>query len=370
MNRLNVSPSRSRVVLSVLALAGFLCAPGAVAQSSLRELFQRGKTEFGLAAYDASLKTFQELDDLSQRPGFEGERVRLAPVICFYRGANLAALGRKEDARLEFEKYLAVFPRADLDRNAFPRAVLEAFEKARESGQAGTTGRASARAGERDEGIRKTYAGFRPEAGSTPIAEERWADGPIRYLMTKSEKADWDSIRDSAARAEFVVKFWQVRDPNPLTPENEFRAEFERRISFADTYFAVAEKRGSEMDRGLVFALLGPPAYIARFSLMSQDDPVQAARALPLRQTGLAPSNSRFSSSTVYVDQPPLTAQEIQGTREVWHYTREQLPPPVPFNEIDVEFLTKEGYGTAVLQRDQRILLALEAAAQDRQSRN
>jgi len=188
--------------------------------------------------------------------------------------------------------------------------------------------------------------------------------------MTKSEKSEWDRLRDSAERAAFVVKFWQTRDPNPLTPENEFRAEFEKRVSFSDANFTVEEKRGSETDRGLIFALLGPPAYIAQFSLMSQDDPLQVARAQPLRQTGLAPPNRRASSSTTYIEQPPLTAQQIQGIREVWHYTREQLPRQIPFNEMDFEFLTKEGYGTAVLQRDQRILLALEAAAQGRPGHN
>src|SRR3989442_15541092 len=82
---------------------------------SLSSLFHKGKTEFRLAAYDSSLKTFQKLDDLSQEPGFEKERVGLAAAISFYRAANLAALGRKEDARVEFENYLSVFPRADLD---------------------------------------------------------------------------------------------------------------------------------------------------------------------------------------------------------------------------------------------------------------
>src|SRR5215475_2846054 len=220
MNRLSTFPSRSRVVLSILTLAGFLCAPGGVAQSSLKELFQRGKTEFKLANYDASLKTFQELDELSQKPGLESERVRLAPVVSFYRAANLAALGRKEDARLEFENYLSVFPRADLDRNAFPKAVVEAFEKAREAVEARTAGRTTARADARDEGIRAAYARFQPPSGDSTVADDRWANGPIRYLMTKSEKIEWDRVRDSPERAEFAVKFWQTRDPNPLTPEN------------------------------------------------------------------------------------------------------------------------------------------------------
>src|SRR5262249_7697650 len=193
------------------------------------------------------------------------------------------------------------FPRADLDQNAFPRAVLEAFQRARDSVEARATGRPPARADSRDEGIGAAYARFQPPDGDSPAADDRWANGPIRYLMSKSEKVEWDRIRDPAERAAFVVKFWQARDPNPLTPENELRAEFERRIRFSDANFSVEEKRGSETDRGLVFALLGPPAYIAQFSLMSQDDPLQVAHPRPDRESTLTPPNRRSSTGTTYV---------------------------------------------------------------------
>ena len=203
----------------------------------------------------------------------------------------------------------------------------------------------------------------------SPFTDERWANGPVRYLMTKSEKFEWDRIGGPSERAEFVVKFWQARDPNPLTPENEFRAEFEKRISFSDTYFSVEEKRGSETDRGLVFALLGPPTYIAQFSLTSQDDPIQVVRAEPVRRMLPAnPQRQQAGTTPVNEEPTPLTAQQIQGVREIWHYGRGELPEAVPFKEIEFEFLTKPGYGTAVLQRDQPILLALEVAAKGGQS--
>jgi len=313
-------PGISASLLSValcLLVDGFLTR-AAAETSSLAQLFHKGKTEFRLAAYDSSLKTFQKLDDLSQEPGFEKERVGLAAAISFYRAANFAALGRKEDARVEFENYLSVFPRADLDESAFPRAVLEAFQEARESG-ARTTGRPPARAAARDEGIRAAYARFRPAAEYSPVTDERWANGPVRYLMTRSEKFEWDRIGDSSERAEFVVKFWQARDPDPLTPENEFRAEFEKRISFSDAYFSVEEKRGSETDRGLVFALLGPPTYIAQFSLTSQDDPIQVVRSEPVRRMLPAnPQRQQAGTTPVNEEPTPLTTQQMQRVQQIW----------------------------------------------------
>jgi GWxTD domain-containing protein len=344
--------------------ADILPKTAAAQTSSLVELFQKGKAEFRIAAYDSSLKTFEKLDELSLKEGLERERVRLAPAISFYRAANLAALGRKDDAQMKFEEYLSDFPRADLDPNAFPKAVVEAFEKARENVN---IGHLPARAVGRDEGIRASYARFQPATGYWTASDERWANGPIRYLMTRSEKAEWDRIQDPAARAAFIVKFWQARDPDTLTPENEFREEFEKRVSFADVYFTIEEKKGSETDRGLVFALLGPPTYIAQFSLTSADDPIQAAQMEPVRRWLPAmPQNP--PPSAIYQERTSVTTQQTQGMREIWHYGRDDLPGSVPFKEIEFEFLTKPGYGIAVLQRDQPILLALEAAAKGGQN--
>ena len=48
--------------------------------------------------------------------------------------------------------------------------------------------------------------------------------------------------------------------------------------------------------------------------------------------------------------------------REVWHYRREVLPKGIPYHQVDFEFVTKEGYGTNVLQRETQVLDTLEKA--------
>jgi hypothetical protein len=48
--------------------------------------------------------------------------------------------------------------------------------------------------------------------------------------------------------------------------------------------------------------------------------------------------------------------------REVWHYRKELLPRGVGYHQVDVEFITKKGYGTNVLQRDHATLATLDAA--------
>jgi GWxTD domain-containing protein len=182
----------------------------------------------------------------------------------------------------------------------------------------------------------------------------------VRYLLTKSEKAAWNRITDPVERVEFISRFWQERDPDPLTTENEFRDEFETRVRFADAHFSIGEKKGSETDRGLVFALLGPPTYAGQTPLTREDDPIQVARAAPVQEMS---TDRRGRIIVTYVPRLPLTTQAIQGTREIWHYRRDRLPPSAKFQEVNFEFITKEAYGDAVLQREYRVLTTLEDAA-------
>ena len=48
--------------------------------------------------------------------------------------------------------------------------------------------------------------------------------------------------------------------------------------------------------------------------------------------------------------------------REVWHYRKELLPKKLAYQEVDFEFITREGYGDNVLQRDAVALNALDVA--------
>lgn len=358
MNKTRRVPKSSRFLLSVSLAAGLLLPAYARAEGPLNDLFQKGKTETKMGSYQSSLATFQKLDELSLQPGNEQARVKLEPLIAFYRGVNLAALGDKDAARKEFEIYLVAFPAAHLDPAMFPKAAVEVFNKTRDSAPR-TAGGKELQIDDASP-IAYEYARFKPDPNAPAVFDEKWAQGAIRFLMTKTELDSWQRIQDSQQRAEFVTTFWQRRDPNPLTPENEFRQEIERRIKFADSRFTVAEERGSASDRGLVFVLLGPPSYIAQRPLMSGDDSIQAARNAPTAETSFDRQGRKVVQ---YVPRDPLTTETLQGTREIWYYRRDRLPKAVPFPEVDFEFLTKKGVGNAVLQREHDILTTLDLAA-------
>ena len=72
-----------------------------------------------------------------------------------------------------------------------------------------------------------------------------WARGPVQYLMTKDELAQWNAIKTDADADRFMALFWARRDPTPNTPQNEFKQEFDARVGYADAHFGTARQRGS-----------------------------------------------------------------------------------------------------------------------------
>src|SRR5216110_2866493 len=76
-------------------------------------------------------------------------------------------------------------------------------------------------------------------------AKADWAKGPVQFLMTKDEVAQWNALQSDADADAFIALFWARRDPTPGTPRNEFRDEFERRVQYADQTFSTARQKGS-----------------------------------------------------------------------------------------------------------------------------
>src|SRR5215470_19726292 len=55
-------------------------------------------------------------------------------------------------------------------------------------------------------------------------------------------------------------------------------------------------------------------------------------------------------------------AESNNNYQEVWHYRKELLPKGVGYQQVDVVFINRKGYGVNVLQRDSPTLTTLEAA--------
>lgn len=88
---------------------------------------------------------------------------------------------------------------------------------------------------------------------------KKWADGPVRYLMSYEEESKLLELKTPDEYARFITEFWRRRDPSPGTFENEYRRMFWARVSEANRRFRSSTTPGWKTDRGKIFILLGEP---------------------------------------------------------------------------------------------------------------
>jgi GWxTD domain-containing protein len=338
-----------------------LCALPLFAAPSIPELFQQAKQQFRFARYQDALTSIEELARVSQAPENDHYRPALLAPIAFYRGACLAALDHPQEAREEFEIYLAYSPDVTLDPAIYPSKVVAALEQAR------TATRQRQEKPEQEGTLAATYRAFVP-AGTERSAElsEDWANGPVRFLLTAEQRRAYERLSDPVSRSEFVSSFWKSRDTRPETIENEGREEFEKRVAFADTHFAQDEVRGSLTDRGMTFVLLGPPTYVGRRPIRAGEDANEPKGDSLYSRNDLTVALAGGGNSLMKYDKMTGPGSKMlepsSNWREVWHYRRELLPRAVPYLQVDLEFITRKGYGKNVLQRDAAALNTLDAA--------
>ena len=84
-----------------------------------------------------------------------------------------------------------------------------------------------------------------------------WLNEEVPYIISDDERRAFMSLANDEEREAFIENFWQRRNPNPDSPENEFREEHYRRIQYANDHFA-AGKPGWKTDRGHIYIAFGP----------------------------------------------------------------------------------------------------------------
>ena len=334
---------------ALLPLAAALAAHA----QTLPELFQKAKAQVKGEAWQDAVKTLDALDAEAAKPGNESARQQLAGATAFYRGVCEANLDQAEKAQASFAAFLRLQPAATMDPSMYSKKAIAAFRAAQKTA-------APQPEPENKSSMFTAFQEFRLPPNAGEQVNHSWDDGPISWILTVEEKRSWDLLTAGAEQQEFVEKFWEARNPRPGNPDNPYRTAFERRVAFADTHFVQAEgTRGSMTDRGRVFVLLGPPSYVGRRPIRGGEDtsdPVgnRAQTTYSAGDGGLfagIPNGPRLQSPDA-----------ANNWREIWHYRRELLPKNIGYQQVDLEFITRQGYGVNVLQRDQNTLATLGAA--------
>jgi GWxTD domain-containing protein len=92
-------------------------------------------------------------------------------------------------------------------------------------------------------------------------AYKTWLDQDVAWIISDEERKAFKSLSNDEERDAFIEQFWLRRNPNPDSPDNEFREEHYRRIAYANEHFA-AGKPGWKTDRGHIYISFGKPDSI------------------------------------------------------------------------------------------------------------
>lgn len=286
------------------------------------------KTEITARNHAKALGHLSPAIEAANRIADATRRKQALTALHFYAAVASSGMHKDDEAASHLEEALRLTPTIrGVDADHYPERFVALFERVR-----GETTAAPGR-------FEELYPGFSPTAPLATSAMPPVGNEPaVEILGSRQEKQRWRGTMSATDRAQLLTEFWADRDQTPGPAENEFRDMFLRRVAFADTAFGAPAERGALTDRGRVFALLGPPALVRR-------------RALSASEAGRVQALSRGSLGI-----------EV-GTVEYWIYNRDQLPVRHAQPTVTFRFISHQGVGSFVLQKDGFAINTLAAAA-------
>ncbi|MFQ6082464.1 MAG: GWxTD domain-containing protein [Candidatus Aminicenantia bacterium] len=104
------------------------------------------------------------------------------------------------------------------------------------------------------------------EIKNLPPKYQKWLEEEVVYIITPKEKEVFLQLETDRERDLFIEAFWKHRDPEPSTPENEFKKEHYQRIAYANKWLGRGTPTvGWRTDMGRIHIILGKPKSIERY---------------------------------------------------------------------------------------------------------
>ncbi len=123
-----------------------------------------------------------------------------------------------------------------------------------------------------------------------PDEYRKWLEQEVVYIITERERDAFLDLQTLGEWEAFANAFWRRRDPDRLTPVNEFKEEHYRRIEFANRHLGrESSVPGWMTDRGKMYIILGEPASREPFNNVGGLYPTELWFYLADRESGLLP---------------------------------------------------------------------------------
>ncbi|HET6362205.1 MAG TPA: GWxTD domain-containing protein [Gemmatimonadota bacterium] len=80
----------------------------------------------------------------------------------------------------------------------------------------------------------------------------------LDIFLTPAQQELLTTLNESGKK-QFLNRFMDSADPDPESPDNEFKQAIEQRVAYANQFFTSSQNPGYKTDRGRIYLLYGPP---------------------------------------------------------------------------------------------------------------
>jgi GWxTD domain-containing protein len=101
----------------------------------------------------------------------------------------------------------------------------------------------------------------RPDWRHDPNVNEehkKWLREDVGYIISDEQRSDFKKLATDQQRDDFVIAFWERKNPTPGSARNTYKEEHYRRLACANSNFA-SDVPGWKTDRGRFYIMYGPP---------------------------------------------------------------------------------------------------------------
>ena len=116
-----------------------------------------------------------------------------------------------------------------------------------------------------------------------PTFYDNWLRYEGYYLLSDKDKEKFKELPDPEKEM-YIRNLWAALDTDPLTPENEYKIEYEKRLEYVKKYFGIPS------DRANVYLVLGAPTSVERHHNSDKYYPLELWSYYSLGVRGLPPS--------------------------------------------------------------------------------
>ena len=97
----------------------------------------------------------------------------------------------------------------------------------------------------------------------------------LKYIMSRAEQAQYNNVKGIDAKRKVLYDFWNRRGSDLSDPNIIQKAEYFKRVDYANEHFRAGFKDGWKTDRGRVFIVYGPPDEVERHTNETDTKPYE-----------------------------------------------------------------------------------------------